>query len=69
MKSKSYIFGALLLICGVGAGVVYANVDAFAAALATVTSHSHSTQGAAASSRGTDHFGCHRHGAVTYHCH
>jgi len=69
MKSKSTIFGALLLICGIGAALVYANVDAVAAALATVTGHSHSMQGAAAPSRGGDHFGCHRHGAVTYHCH
>ena len=69
MTSKSYIFGALFLIGSIGAGLVYANVDALASALATVNGHLHNGLGAATPSRGGDHFGCHRHGAVTYHCH
>jgi hypothetical protein len=69
MKSKSAIFGVLLLIGSIGAGLVYANVEALQAALAAAAGHSHGLQGAAAPGRGGDHFGCHRHGAVTYHCH
>lgn len=69
MKSKSSIFGALLLICGMGAGVAYVKRDALEAALANASSRTHETQGATASRSAGDHFGCHRHGAVTYHCH
>jgi hypothetical protein len=67
MKSKFIIPGALLLICGIGAGAVYANLDAVESVLAAANAHE--TRGAVAPSRGSDPFGCHRHGAVTYHCH
>lgn len=69
MKSKSTIFGALLLVCGIGGGLAYANIDSLESALARANGHSHSVQGAASPNRGSDHLGCHRHGAVTYHCH
>lgn len=69
MKAKSTIFGALLLICGVSAALVYANRDTLESALAAASAHSHNMQGAASQSRGSDHFDCHRHGTVTYHCH
>jgi len=67
MKSKLIVPGALLLISGIGAGAVYANLDAVESVLAAANAHE--TPGAVSPSPGSDPFGCHRHGAVTYHCH
>ena len=68
MKPKSLIFGALVFIFAVGAALVYANADAVESALAAAKTHVHRMLGASQSGP-SDHFGCHRHGTVTYHCH
>lgn len=57
MKMKSYVVGALLLICSIAAGLGYANRDALESALAN------------ANAQASDQLGCHSHGAATYHCH
>jgi hypothetical protein len=67
MKSKLIIPGVLLLICGIGAGAVYTNLAAVESVLAAANPHE--TRSAVSPSRGSDPFGCHRHGALTYHCH
>ena len=69
MKSKSSIIAAVVFICGIAGGLVYANMDGLDSALARANEHMHGTQGAVAASREGDAFGCHRHGPVTYHCH
>ena len=67
MKSKSLILGALVFIFAIGAALVYAKADAVESALAAANTHVHRLLGAQGGP--SDHFGCHRHGTVTYHCH
>jgi len=69
MKSKSYLTAAVVLVCGIAGGLVYANMDVLESALSRASEHTHNMQGSAAASQDADSFGCHRHGAVTYHCH
>ena len=69
MKSKLIIPGVLFLMCTAGGALAYANRDALASALAAANEHVHGAQSTAAPSRDGDPFGCHRHGAFTYHCH
>lgn len=72
MKSKTHIVGALLLICGIAGGLLYASMDESGSAAVVSHGQPHEqqgTQGAAAHSQGSDHFGCHNHGAAMYHCH
>ena len=69
MKSKSYLIAAVVFICGIAGGLVYANMDTLESVLARATEHTHNSQAAGAASRDGDSFGCHRHGPVTYHCH
>jgi hypothetical protein len=68
MKSKPILIGALFLVCTVGGALAYANRDALESALATANEHGHKS-GDASASAARDPFGCHRHGALTYHCH
>ena len=69
MKSKSMFIGALFLICTVGGALAHQNRDALESALRAANEHVHGTRSTAAPSRGGDPFGCHRHGALTHHCH
>jgi len=55
MKARSYVLGALLVICSIAAGLGFANRDALVSALANA--------------QASDQLGCHSHGAATYHCH
>jgi hypothetical protein len=70
MKSNKSLVGVLLLIFGVGAALLYASMDSSASA-AVSHNEAHDQQDAqgVAHARHGDHFGCHSHGAVTYHCH
>ena len=67
MKSKSFVFAAIVFVCGLAGGLVYANMDALGTALAAANEHSHGLQASAASV--SDPLGCHRHAPATYHCH
>jgi hypothetical protein len=64
MKSKSSIYGAVLVLSSIAVGVVYAHFEMLQAALADANSSQ-----AAAAGGGKDAFGCHSHGATKYHCH
>ena len=46
MKSKSLIFGTLVLVFAVGAALIYANADAVESVLAAVNTHVHRMLGA-----------------------
>ena len=71
MKFNKKMFGALLLACSVGAGVVYAAGFDTRTPVEFFTGHSHDehgTNGAPSHSGGTNSQGCHN-GSVPYHCH
>ncbi len=69
MKSKSYLIGAAVLVCGLAGGLLYANHDALESRLANANAPTHEKHSVAAPEPARDQFGCHRHGGVSYHCH
>ena len=62
MKSKSSVFSAVFLVCGIAVGIAYANFETLQSALAN-PAH------AVGSEPAGDHVNCHTHRPVTYHCH